>query len=212
MQLDVVIDVVCPWCYLGKRQLDKALEMRPGLITDVRYRPYQLGPDTPPEGVDRTEYYAKKFGDSPQLKAGREHLLKVGETLGITFDFESKCTIGNTLDAHRLIRWAYSSGVQAEVADRIMQLYFEECQFIGDRELLVSVAVEKGMDGALVADLLASDKDIAEVKGELAAAQQMGVTGVPMFIFDNKAGVSGAQEANVLVNVMDKLQSEKQAS
>lgn len=211
MQLDVVIDVVCPWCYLGKRQLDKAMEMRPGVITDLRYRPYQLGPDTPAEGVDRAEYYAKKFGDSPQLKAGREHLLKVGETLGITFDFESKCTIGNTLDAHRLIRWACSSGVQAEVADRIMQLYFEECQFIGDRELLASVAAEKGMDRALVLDLFASDKDIREVKADVQAAQQMGVTGVPMFIFDNRAGVSGAQEASVLAGVMDKLIAEKQA-
>lgn len=211
MQLDVVIDVVCPWCYLGKRQLDKALEMRPDVISEIRYRPYQLGPDTPAEGVDRTEYYQKKFGDSPQLKAGREHLSRVGETLGIKFDFDSKCTIGNTMDAHRLIRWAYSSGVQAEVADRIMQLYFEECAFVGDKDLLVSVATEKGMDGALVAELLASDQDKAAILQEVRATQQIGVQGVPMFIFDNKAGVSGAQEVSVLVDVIDKLQAEKTA-
>ncbi len=209
MQLDVVIDVVCPWCYLGKRQLDKAMELRPEAISEIRYRPYQLGPDTPAEGVDREEYYKKKFGDSPQLKAGRERLLAVGETLGIKFDFESKCTIGNTMDAHRLIRWAYSKGVQREVADRIMQLYFEECINIADHEVLISVAVENGMDGDLVRELLASDKDKDAVRAEVLNAQQMGVQGVPMFIFDSRAGVSGAQEANVLVGVMDKLQAEK---
>ncbi len=211
MHLDVVIDMVCPWCYLGKKQLDKAIEARPGFITSMKYRPYQLGPNTPAEGVDRTEYYKKKFGDSPQLKAGRDHLQSVGQRLGIKFDFESKCTIGNSLDAHRLIRWAYSSGVQRQVADRIMQLYFEECAFIADHDLLVSVAKENGMDTTLVAELLASDKDKLAIREEVQSAQQMGVQGVPMFIFNQKSGVSGAQDTDVLIRVFDKLKAEMES-
>ncbi|WP_051555810.1 DsbA family protein [Kordiimonas gwangyangensis] len=117
MQIDVVIDVVCPWCFVGKRQLDRALEMRPGVVTSVRYLPYQLSAETPAEGVDRNEYYEKKFGNSPQFQAARQHLRTLGEALGIQFDFESECRIANTLDAHRLLRWGYGAGVQPQLAD-----------------------------------------------------------------------------------------------
>lgn len=208
MQLDIVIDVVCPWCYVGKKQLDKALEMRPGVVSAMRWRPYQLGPDTPAEGVDRAAHYKKKFGDSPQYKASRQHLETLGKQLGIDFDFDSDCRIANTLDAHRLIRWAYTPGVQDQVAEDLMQRYFEDCAFLGDKDLLVDVAAKAGMDGELVADLLASDKDKDLVQQEVFQAAQMGIQGVPMFIFDGKAGVSGAQEASVLVEVMDKLQAQ----
>lgn len=208
MQLDVVIDVVCPWCYVGKKQLDRALEMRPGVITNLNWRPYQLGPDTPTEGVDRAEHYKKKFGDGPQVQAAREHLLNVGQSLGIKFDFEKVCTIANTLDAHRLIRWAQSPGVQNEVVEDLMKRYFEDCAFLGDPELLADVAEKAGMDRTLVSELLASDQDKNAVKTEVSQAAHMGIQGVPMFIFDGKAGVSGAQEASILAGVMDKLLAE----
>lgn len=205
MQLDVVIDVVCPWCYVGKKQLDKAMDMRPGVISAMRWRPYQLGPETPEGGVDRAAHYKKKFGDSPQYKASRQHLETLGKELGISFDFDSECKIANTLDAHRLIRWSYTSGVQSQVVEDLMQRYFEDCAFLGDKDLLVDVAVKAGMDGELVAELLSGDKDKDLVQQEVFQAAQMGIQGVPMFIFDSKAGVSGAQEAQVLVDVMDKL-------
>lgn len=206
MQLDIVIDVVCPWCYVGKKQLDKALEMRPTLLTVKQWRPYQLAPETPTEGVDRREYYKQKFGEgSPQLTAMREHLLKTGTKLGIKFDFESDCRVANTLDAHRLIRWAFGAGVQDAVVEDLMQRYFEDCAFLGDTSLLTDVADKAGMDTGLVAELLAGDEDKKLVYGEIMQARQMGVQGVPMFIFDGKSGVSGAQEASVLVEVMDKL-------
>ena len=208
MELDVVIDVVCPWCYVGKRQLDKALTERPGVVKQVRYRPYQLSAETPDEGVDRAEHYARKFGDSPQYKAAREHLLTLGKSLGIAFDFESECRIANTLDAHRVIRWAMSTGMQAAVAEGLMKAYFEDCAFLGDHALLVDVATKAGLDGDLVKDLLASDKDKDLISGEVRQAHAMGIQGVPMFIFNGKAGVSGAQDASVLVQVIDKLQSE----
>jgi len=208
MQLDAIIDVVCPWCYVGKKQLDKALAARPGIVSDLRWRPYQLGPDTPDEGVDRRLHYQKKFGDSPQYQAMREHLETVGPQLGIKFDFDSDCRIANTLDAHRLIRWAYSAGVQTAVVEDLMQRYFEDCAFLGDYALLEDVATKAGMDGGLVGDLLVTDKDKDLVQREVFQAAQMGIQGVPMFIFNGKAGVSGAQEADVLIGLMDKLSAE----
>lgn len=206
MELDVVIDVVCPWCYVGKRQLDKALAERPGVVTAIRYRPYQLSAETPAEGVDRNEYYTRKFGDSPQFKASREHLIATGKSLGIEFDFESECRIANTLDAHRLLRWAMGAGVQLDVAERLMKAYFVECKFLGDHDLLVDIAREASMDADLVADLLKSDKDKDLIRSEVHQAHAMGIQGVPMFIFNGNAGVSGAQDASVLVQVIDKLQ------
>ncbi len=154
MELDVVIDVVCPWCYVGKRQLDKALAERPGIVKTIRYRPFQLSAETPAEGVDRNEYYTKKFGDSPQFKASREHLIATGKSLGIEFDFENECRIANTLDAHRLLRWAMGAGVQLDVAERLMKAYFVECKFLGNHDLLVEIAGDAGMDAELVAELL----------------------------------------------------------
>ena len=208
MQLDIVIDVVCPWCYVGKKQLDKALEMRPEAISLKRWRPYQLAPETPVEGVDRRAYYKQKFGDdSPQLAAMREHLLKTGAGLGIKFDFESDCLVANTLDAHRLIRWALGTNVQDLVAEDLMQRYFEDCAFLGDTDLLLDVAGKAGIDVGLVSELLESDEDKKLVNEEIMQARQMGIQGVPMFIFDGKSGVSGAQEAAVLVDVIDKLSS-----
>lgn len=208
MELDVVIDVVCPWCYVGKKQLDKALAQRPGVVKQVRWRPFQLASDTPPEGVDRAEHYARKFGDSPQYKASREHLLKVGKELGINFDFETDCLIANTLDAHRLIRWAMTPGLQNEVAEGLMKAYFVDCAFLGDHNLLVDVARTAGMDGDLVQDLLKSDKDKGLIAAEVNQAHSMGIQGVPMFIFNSKSGVSGAQESSVLVQVIDKIHAE----
>jgi len=206
MELDLVIDVVCPWCFVGKRQLDKAMAERPGVITALRVRPYQLAPDAPAEGVDRAGYYDKKFGkDSPQLKASRDHMQNIGPGLGIAFDFESECRIGNSLDAHRLIRWAMTPGLQAEVADAVMSAYFERCEFIADHDLLTDIAAKAGMDADLVADLLASDKDKQLIAQEVFQAMQLGISGVPMFIFDGKHAVSGAQDASVLVEVMDKI-------
>ncbi len=211
MELDLVIDVVCPWCYVGKRQLDQALEMRPGSLSVVRYRPYQLAPDTPAEGVDRKSYYQKKFGDGPELGAMREHLRAQGESLGITFDFDSDCTIANSLDAHRLIRWAMTPGKQAEVADAIMKAYFEDCAFIGDHALLAEIAGQAGMDRTLVADLLASDQDTDLIRAEVRHAQEAGIRGVPMYIFGGKYAVSGAQGPEALVQVMDQLAQEATA-
>ncbi len=205
MKIDVIIDVVCPWCFVGKRELDRALAARPNIDVEVTYLPYQLAPHTPQEGVDRASYYKKKFGDGSQLATMREHLHNKGAALGISFDFESDCNIANTMDAHRLIRWAKAAGCQSMVADAIMEAYFEQSAFIGDHELLSKIAGSAGMDVELVSELLASDRDVSSIKDEIERVQNMGIQGVPFFIFDEKSAVSGAQSSEALVQVMDKL-------
>ncbi|MFC3051373.1 DsbA family oxidoreductase [Kordiimonas pumila] len=205
MKIDAVIDVVCPWCYVGKRQLDLALSARPSLKADVWWRPYQLGPDTPKEGIDRKSYYAKKFPDQARLAQMREHLSDLGKSLGITFDFESECLIANTLDAHRLIRWARADGVQDAVVTDLMQRYFEDSAFLGAHELLVDVAAKAGMDAKVVADLLNTERDNDLVQSEIAQARKLGVQGVPVFIIDGKAAISGAQGVDAITDMIDKL-------
>lgn len=210
MEIDIVIDVVCPWCFVGKRQLDQALHMRPDRAVEIRYRPFQLDPTTPKEGVDRKAHYKAKFGDSPDYKAARAHLEELGTSLNIAFDFKAPARIANTLDAHRLIRWSKSAeavvpGAQNAVVEGLMQAYFERGDFLGDHGLLTRVAEAAGMDGDLVRDLLASDQDIEMIQRDIQSGHQMGIRGVPFFIFDGKAGVSGAQDAATLAEVMDKV-------
>ena len=206
MEINIVIDVVCPWCYVGKRQMERALKTRPAAAPTVYWRPYQLDPATPDAGRDRRDHYRQKFGEGPALKNMRQALLEYGDELGIRFDFKSDCRIANTLDAHRVIRWALGQGavVQDRVVEALMQAYFEDCAFLGDHDLLAQIAGQAGMDQLLVRELLAAARDVTLVQGEIESARRMGVTGVPYFIFDNKYAVAGAQPPSVLVSAMDK--------
>lgn len=207
MKLAIVIDVVCPWCFVGKREIEKAMAMRPGAISSIEWRPYQLAPDTPAEGVDRKLYYKKKFGDTAQLDEMRRHLQHRGEALGIDFDFDSDCLIANTLDAHRLIRWAGPAGCQDIVVETLMTQYFEKAAFLGDKALLCDIAENAGMDRELLTELLATDRDADLVRQDIQQANNMGVSGVPFFIFDGKAAVSGAQSSEVFVQIFDQISS-----
>ncbi len=205
MRIDTIIDVVCPWCYIGKKQLDLAVAQRPDDVREVIYRPYQLGPDTPAEGIDRKLYYKQKFGDTPQFKAAREHMSTVGEELGIVFDWDRDALIPNTLDAHRLISWAQGAGCGDAVTEDLMLRYFTHGEFLGDWDLLVDVARTAGMDADLVQELLDSDRDVENVKTAVNKARGLGVTGVPCFYFNGQGPVAGAQEAKLLVQVIDQV-------
>jgi len=209
MKLAIVIDVVCPWCFVGKREIEKAMAIRPGVISSIEWRPFQLAPDTPAEGVDRKLYYQRKFGDTAQLAEMRRHLKNRGEALGIDFDFESDCLIANTLDAHRLIRWAGPAGCQDIVVEALMEQYFEKAAFLGDKTLLCDIAESAGMERASVAELLATDRDAALVRQDIQQANNMGVSGVPFFIFDGKAAISGAQSSEIFVQIFDRLSGEE---
>ena len=211
MQLDLIIDVVCPWCFVGERQLMVALSERPDAVTSFSIRPFQLSPNTPAEGIDRETYYAEKFGTGPEVQQTRDHLMKLGEALGIEFNFDKKVQIANTLDAHRLIRWAHNDGKQLEVAEGLMIKYFTEAAFLGDHDVLKDVARDAGMNVDIVQELLATDRDKDMVAQDCNAAQQMGISGVPFYIFDGTQGVSGAQSPDALIKVIDETLAKQQA-
>ena len=213
MQIDVVSDTVCPWCFIGKRRLARALEMRPEIAFDVQWRPYQLDPNIPREGVDRASYMKAKFGDGPRVAAMSESLKAEGLREGISFAFEKIDRRPNTIDSHRLIRWAAVAGMQDAVVERLFAAYFLEGRDIGDPGVLEFLAADVGLDSVQVAELLADDTDRAAVEREAKLAGEMGITGVPTFIFASKYVISGAREAEVLVRVIDKaLENEEQLS
>jgi predicted DsbA family dithiol-disulfide isomerase len=204
MQIDIVSDTVCPWCFIGKRRIERAMALRPDVKFDVTWRPYRLDPSIPREGVDRRAYLKAKFGDSPRTSAMGDAIRSEGASEGIAFAFDKIAKSPNTLDSHRLIRWAASAGVQNDVVDRLFQAYFLEGQDIGSSAVLSEVADNAGMDGDLVAKLLAGDADLESVEREAGLANEMGITGVPTFIFDSKFMISGAREAELLARIIDK--------
>jgi predicted DsbA family dithiol-disulfide isomerase len=197
LTIDIVSDVVCPWCYVGEKRLEAALAEEPGPVM-VRWRPYQLDPTIPEGGLDRAEYMARKFGDSGRVKSAHDNLTRLGAEVGVPFAFDKIKRSPNTLDAHRLLRWAASAGVQAEVADRLFRAYFVEGRDIGDRNVLLAIAAECGLDPGLVEKLFAEGADADLVRLEIEQAQAMGVSDVPFFIFAGRLGVPGAQEPSVL--------------
>jgi predicted DsbA family dithiol-disulfide isomerase len=212
MQIDVVSDTVCPWCFIGKRRLDRALAMRPEVKADVFWRPYRLDPSIPKEGVDRRAYLKAKFGDGPRNTAMGDALRSEGASEGITFAFDRIAKTPNTLDSHRLIRWAGGQGVQDDVVERLFSAYFLEGRDIGDAGVLTDVAKAAGMDFGLVSELLVRDSDLEVVEREAGMASQMGISGVPTFIFDSRFMISGAREPEVLAKIIDRaIQAQQEA-
>jgi predicted DsbA family dithiol-disulfide isomerase len=205
MQIDIVSDTVCPWCFIGKRRLERALELRPDVGYDIRWRAYRLDPTIPSGGVDRKQYMQAKFGDNPNRHAIQEALRQAGESENIAFAFDQIARSPNTLDSHRLIRWSASAGVQNQMVERLFEAYFEDGLDIGDRDILVEIANEVGMDSATVSDLLEQGTDSEIIEDEDALAHRMGISGVPTFIFNNKYLVSGAQDPDNIVQVIDKI-------
>ncbi|MDE3174495.1 MAG: DsbA family oxidoreductase [Pseudomonadota bacterium] len=198
--IDVVSDVVCPWCYLGKKRLEGAL--RAAGEVEVRWRPYQLDPTIPPEGLDRQAYMRAKFGDGDRLAQAHARLRALGAEVGVAFDFDSIRRSPNTLDAHRLIRFAAEAGAADALVERLFSDYFEGGRDIGDRAVLIEAATACGLDGEAVAARLASGEGADEVREEIEAARRVGVQGVPFFIFASKYAVSGAQSEEVLAQAI----------
>jgi predicted DsbA family dithiol-disulfide isomerase len=206
MQIDVISDTVCPWCFIGKRRLQRAMHARPAIDFDVKWRPYQLDATVPRGGMDRQVYMRMKFGDDPMRIVEMHKLIAAeGEKEGIAFDFAAIARRPNTLDSHRLVRWAEAAGVQDEVVERLFIAYFENGEDIGDLRILADIADLSGMDGVEIAQMLESDTDLNLVTREDQIAREMGVTGVPAMIFGNKLAVSGAREPEVLVSVIDRV-------
>jgi predicted DsbA family dithiol-disulfide isomerase len=203
--LDILSDPICPWCYIGKAKLDRALAQRPDHGLDIFWRPYQLNPDMAPEGMDRTEYLETKFGGPERAKTIYGQIRDAAGAAGLKVDFDAIKRTPNTFDAHRLIRWARSGGHQQAAMDSLFIRYFERGEDIGDRAILMDVAREVGMDLDLLARLYDEDADRELLTNEEALARQMGVNGVPTFILSEKFALVGAQETEAWLDVLDRL-------
>ena len=201
--IDVVADVVCPWCYLGWRRLKSAVALRPDVQAQLIWRPYQLDPTLPEEGVDRKQYMANKFKDPDKLKAVHTALVEGGAEEGIAFNFEAIDLSPNTNAAHRLIRWALTAGVQDQVVEALFKAYFEQGLDIGDPMVLADIAEAAGMERVVVLQLLSEGADKEAVAREHAMAVQGGVTGVPFAIFAGKVAVVGAETPERIVQAID---------
>jgi len=205
MILDVVSDIMCPWCYIGKRRLNRALILAgPDIDTEVRWRPFQLDATIPPGGMDRQEYLDTKFGREKAAEIYKQ-IKEVGEMEGIPFAFDQITKSPNTIDAHRLIRWAKTGSQQDEVVEKLFELFFTEGEDIGEHSVLVDVAREAEMDADLVAEMIATDADKDKVEEEIALAQQLGVQGVPTFVAANRFMIVGAQQAEVLADAIQQI-------
>ena len=211
LRVDVVSDVMCPWCYIGKVNLDNAIQSVPELDIEVFWRPYQLDPTLPKEGKDRAEYLNNKFGGEEGARNVYSRIEQAGKALGINFDFNGIKVSPNTLDAHRIIRWAGGQGVdvQDRAVSRLFELYFLENAHIGRDETLVEVAEHAGLDPELVSNLLSGDADKAQVSAEVEDARNKGITGVPCFIVEGKYAVMGAQPADTLAQAFRQVAAEK---
>jgi len=212
LTIDVVSDVMCPWCYIGKRRLEAALdEVRSEMDVEVRWRPYQLDPTLPKVGKDRQQYLEDKFGGAAGAEQAYAAIRAAGVDEKIPFAFDKIEVSANTLDAHRLIRWAGSLGLttQQQVVDLLFKAYFEDGKNIGDDAVLKDIAEQAGLEMPVVERLLAGDADRDTVTAEIDQARQMGVTGVPCFIIDMQYAVVGAQSGEALADAMRKVVQEK---
>src|SRR5579859_1235325 len=202
MRIDVFSDVVCPWCFVGKRRLDAALSAAGLGEAEVHWHAFQLNPDLPPGGVDRREYMHQKFGDDANIARIHERVGEAGKTAGIDFRFDRITRSPNTFDAHRVLKLAESQHRQGAVKEALLSAYFLEGRDIGDHAVLAEIAARAGMEGD-IATWLAGDGAADEVRADLAAAARFEISGVPFFIFAGRYALAGAQPPEVFAQVLD---------
>lgn len=203
LQLDVISDVICPWCYIGKRKLDAALSKVTDFKINLIWRPYQLYPDTPMEGADLTAKLKARYGEDGARQM-RANIKSAAEGTNIDFDFDKIGRTPNTLNAHRLLRWAASTGQQHQIAEALFSAHFEQGKFIGDVPVLLDIAGQHGMDITLLTELFDSDRDIEQTRNDDASARDLGVHGVPAFLAGGKFLLMGAQEPEYLNKFLTK--------
>ncbi|MBO6899158.1 MAG: DsbA family oxidoreductase [Shimia sp.] len=211
IKLDIISDPICPWCFIGKSRLMKALEAEPDHPFVIEWHPYQLNPDMPAEGMDRREYLETKFG-------GKENAVRVYSEIeqhateeGLEIDFAAIKRTPNTINAHRLIHWAGIEQKQNAVVDALFAAYFKEGRDIGDTDVLADIADSAGMDAAVVRKLLASDADVEDIRKRDAHSREMGVNSVPTFIVANRHAVPGAQPPELWRRVIADLKAQTEA-
>jgi predicted DsbA family dithiol-disulfide isomerase len=203
--VEVVSDVVCPWCYIGKHRLEAAIALVPDIDVEVNWRPYFLNPWIPREGIDRQTYLETKFGSVERYSAIAERVTVAAAMEGLVYDAQKMSRQPNTLDCHRLILWSRGVTDPGRMKQRLMELYFAEGGDLSDPKALIQAAVDCGMDGDLVRRLLASDADVDRIEGEAESAKEAGIDGVPCFIFGGSAIVTGAQSPEYLASAIQRV-------
>jgi len=204
LHIDVVSDVVCPWCFIGKHRLETALTLVPDIPVAINWRPYFLNPWIPREGIDRQTYLEIKFGSPERYAVIAERVAAAAAMEGLLYATDAISRQPNTLDCHRLILWSRSATDPGKMKQRLMELYFSEGADLTDPTTLISAAVDCGMDGDLVRRLLASDADVDRIEQDANAAKEAGIDGVPCFIFGGSAIVTGAQSPEYLANAIER--------
>lgn len=210
VRLDIFSDPVCPWCYVGKANLDRALADHPDHPFQIQWHPFQLNPDMPPEGVPKRAYLEQKFGGKARVDAVHERLREVARAAGVDMDPDKPQRMPNTLNAHRLVHWAGIEGVQQAVVDALMRAYWVKGRDIGDLETLAAIAGEQGMDAEATLRLLSSDADAEDISARDADARAKGVTAVPTFLIAQHYVVSGAQPPELWGQVIKELAGSQQ--
>lgn len=208
VKLDILSDPICPWCYIGKANLDRALEAHPDHPFRIEWHPFQLNPEMPADGMDRGEYLEHKFGGRDGAVSAYAPVVEAAEKAGLDLDFAAIKRTPNTLDAHRLIHWAGIEGRQTPIVSALFRAYFREGRDIGAAEVLCEIAEGAGMDAAMIARLLSGDADRQAIRERDALSRERGVTGVPTFIVGQRHAVPGAQPPELWAQVIADLRDD----
>ncbi len=197
IKLDIFSDPICPWCYIGKAHLDRALARNPAHPFVVEWHPFQLNPDMAPDGVDRRSYLEAKFGGKLNAVKAYARVMEAADAAGVEIDFEKMPRVPNTLNAHRLVHWSGVQGKQTATVSALFRAYFRDGRDIGDRETLVDIGSDVGLERDVLTRLLASDNDLADIRARDAHARSRGINAVPTFIIASQHALQGAQPPDV---------------
>ena len=199
----MIFDTVCPWCYIGKRRMEQALALRPHVDIDIVWRPFLLNRKIPANGIDRTAYLIRKFGSEARVRRIYGAIAQAAESVDIDFAFDRIDRTPNSVDSHRLIRYAIQNDADPRIVERLFFEYFIEGLDIGRQDVLQGIGARAGLNGDAVGAYLSSEEDIDYVYDENTRAHRMGINGVPAFVFNEKMVISGAQEPRVLARMID---------
>ncbi len=201
--IEVVHDLVCPWCYLGLRRLMRTLRRRPDVLTEIVWRPFLLNPDMPRAGLPRADYVVRKFGGEERARRLYASITDIGRAEVLQFRFDRIRRTPSSVDAHRLVRWAAAYGRGTELVEALFAAHFTDGRDIGDAQVLAEVAVACGLDGRAAGSFLASDAETDAVHAENLRAHRLGINGVPCFVIGGRHAIAGAQEPEVLERLLD---------
>ena len=208
INIKVISDTICPWCYIGKKQLEKAINKIDNIEFDISYKPFQLDPTMPTDGVDRKRYIDRKFGEDTAKEVGNK-IREAGKLVGIEFNYENITKTPNTLNSHRILKWAEKENKQEEALELLFYSYFTEGRDIGNNEELVKIAKKLGLNPKKIEKNLVSDIDIKEIELEEWSYRDLGIAGVPTYILEDNMIITGSQSSETFINVFNKINSRK---